>query len=122
MDGILRGCNLWIFELETAKVFEHTIERLFYAETYRIGDSVLPRKRVRAWLHHLNEIVLQDALAKLQSNEQKIRNATAFTMAVVFNSICEQQADLLTDPYLNSLQKIRPPDSGGKGGGFDCSS
>ena len=29
-----------------------------------------------------------------------MRNSTAYTMAVIFNTICETHSDLLVDPYL----------------------
>ena len=33
---ILENCSLWVFDPETAKVFENAIERLFYSESFRI--------------------------------------------------------------------------------------
>ncbi len=30
-----------------------------------------------------------------------MRNSTAYTMAVMFNTICEAHSDVLVDPYLN---------------------
>ena len=30
-----------------------------------------------------------------------MRNSTAYTMAVIFNTICETHSDVLVDPYLN---------------------
>ena len=36
---ILENCSLWVFDPETAKVFENAIERLFYTQEYRIGKA-----------------------------------------------------------------------------------
>ena len=47
--------------------------------------------------------VLQAVQAKLQRNQRDIKNSTAYVMAVIFNTICEAQSDLLVDPYLNGL-------------------
>ena len=30
-------------------------------------------------------------------------NSTAYTMATIFNEICESESDLMVDPYLNSI-------------------
>ena len=47
---------------------------------------------------------MQSALEKLQSNrERKVKNSTAYVMAVLLNSIWEQESDLLVDPFLNSM-------------------
>ena len=100
---ILENCSLWVFDPETAKVFENAIERLFYTREYRIGKAVLPQANVRSRLWDLDCVILQSVEGKLRQNQQNIKNSTAYTMAVIFNAICEAQSDLLLDPYLNSL-------------------
>ena len=105
LDDILDGCDLWAFPDATAKVFENAIERLFFSEQYRVGDAILPHKKVRAHLHQLDNLKLQDAAYKIAANtERKIKNTTAYTMAVIFNSIWECDSDVMCDPYLNSLR------------------
>ena len=105
LDEILEGCELYCFSPETAKVFENAIERLFYSDSFRIGNANLPQKRVRAKLRLLDCIILQNAEAKLKANlEQSIKNSTVYTMATIFNCIAENESDLLVDPYLNSLR------------------
>jgi hypothetical protein len=60
---------------------------------------------VRSHLHELNSIKLQTAEQKIARNTGKeIRNTTAYTMAVIFNSIWETESDVMNDPYLNSLR------------------
>lgn len=98
------ACELQIFEPEVAQVFENAIERLFYSDSFRIGNATLPQNRVRSRLHLLDCIILQTAEGKLRSNlERKIKNSTAYTMATIFNCIAESESDLLVDLYLNSL-------------------
>lgn len=104
---ILDGCELYYFDPETAKVFENAIERLFYSDSYRIGNATLPQKRVRAKLRHLNNIILQSAQQKLYANmDRDIKDSTAYTMAVIFNCITENDSDLMLDPYLNNLRAM----------------
>lgn len=103
LSQILESCELWIFDPDTAKVLANAIERLFYTQEYRIGKAVLPQANVRSRLWDLDGIILQSVVGKLKQNQRNIKNSTAYTMAVIFNAICESQSDLLLDPYLNSL-------------------
>lgn len=100
---ILENCELWAFDPETARVFANAIERLFYSDSFRIGKAVLPRANVRSRLWDLDGLILQSVQAKLKSNQREVKNSTAYTMAVIFNTICESHSDLLVDPYLNGI-------------------
>mgnify|MGYP001509693879 FL=1 len=105
LADILDACELYCFEPETAKVFENAIERLFYSDSFRIGNATLPQSRVRAKLRLLDGMVLRTAEDKLHANlEHNVKNSTAYTMAVIFTCIAESESDLLLDPYLNSLR------------------
>ncbi len=104
LQEILESCELDIFEPEVAKVFENAIERLFYSDSFRIGNATLPQNRVRSRLHLLDWMILDAAKSKLRLNlERKVKNSTAYTMATIFNCIAESESDLLVDPYLNHL-------------------
>ena len=112
LEEIIERCDLWTFDPATAKVFESAIERLFFSESFRIGNCVLPQRKVRSHLHELDQIKLQTAEHKISRNmDAEIRNTTAYVMAVIFNSICETESDLMCDPYLNSLRSM--PSTGG---------
>lgn len=101
---ILDACELECFAPETALVFENAIERLFYADSFRVGNATLPQSRVRARLRRLDGMILRDVERKLRANQERtVKNSTAFTMAVLFNAIAESESDLLIDPYLNSI-------------------
>ena len=103
--GILDACELQCFPSETARVFENAIERLFYADSFRVGNATLPQSRVRARLKLLDYTILQTAEAKLHANLDKpVKNSTAYTMATIFNCIAESESDLMVDPYLNGLR------------------
>ena len=108
---ILDACELYCFEPEAARVFENAIERLFYSDSFRIGNATLPQSRVRAKLRLLDGMILRDVESKLHANlEHNVKNSTAYTMAVHFNCITESESDLMADPYLNSLRA--PPERG----------
>lgn len=109
LQEILDACEMDIFEPEVARVFENAIERLFYSDSFRIGNATLPQSRVRSRLHLLDWMILDAAKVKLRSNlERPVKNSTAYTMVTIFNCIAESESDLLVDPYLNSIG--RPPD------------
>ena len=104
LTQILENCSLWVFDPETAKVFENAIERLFYADSFRIGNATLPQSRVRAKLRRLDGLILREAESKLRANQERnVKNSTAYTMAVLFNCIAESESDLMIDPYLNTI-------------------
>ena len=64
----MEACELHCFAVETARVFENAIERLFYADSFRVGNATLPQSRVRAKLKLLDYTILQNAEAKLHAN------------------------------------------------------
>ena len=104
LADILDACELYCFAPETARVFENAIERLYYSDSFRIGNATLPRSRARSKLHLLDGMVLRAAESKLHANlDREVKNSTAYTMAVIFNCISEFESDLMVDPYLNSL-------------------
>ncbi len=108
LTGILDACELQCFSSETARVFENAIERLFYADSFRVGNATLPQSRVRARLKLLDYTILQTAEAKLHANlDRPVKNSTAYAMATIFNCIAESESDLMVDPYLNGLRQ--PP-------------
>ena len=104
LTGILDACELSSFEPEMARIFETAIERLFYSDSFRVGNATLPQSRVRHRLHDLDNLTLRDTEQRLRANQERnIHNSIQYTMAVLFNCITEGESDLVVDPYLNSL-------------------
>lgn len=102
---ILDACELYCFAPETARVFENAVERLFYSDSFRIGNATLPKSRIRAKLRLLDGMVLRSVESKLAANlEREVKNSTAYTMVTILNCIAESESDLMVDPYLNSLR------------------
>ncbi len=104
LETILENCELDLFSPEVAGVFRNAVERLYYSSSFTLSGATLPREKIRSHLWELDGSVLQAALEKLQSNrDRRIKNSTAYVMAVILNSIWEQESDLLVDPFLNSM-------------------
>lgn len=111
--GILDACELFCFAPETARVFENAIERLFYSDSFRVGNATLPQSRVRAKLRLLDGMILRTAEQKLHANLDKdVKNSTAYVMSTLFNCIAESESDLIVDSYLNQLRAIPGPGGG----------
>lgn len=110
---ILDACELFCFDRETAMVFENAIERLFYSDSFRVGNATLPQSRVRAKLRLLDGMILRTAEQKLHANLDKdVKNSTAYVMSTLFNCIAESESDLIVDSYLNQLRAIPGPGGG----------
>ena len=101
-----------------AEVMRQAIERLFYSQSLKIGDAVYPGAYIRQSLERLDYDILQAAVGKITGNtSRKVRNSSAYVVAVLFNAIMEARSDLLVDPYLNFLRQNREDRRDGKGGG-----
>ena len=110
--SILDACELSYFDPDIARIFENAIERLFYSDSFRVGNAILPQCRVRSKLYLLNSMVLREAENKLRANTTvQVRNSTNYVMSTIFNCITELDSDLIVDPYLNTL---RAPPKGGE--------
>lgn len=107
LDDILENCQLDTFDQEERKILYDALERLFYSESLRIGNAVLPREKVRSRMYEIDAVTLQSALSKLHKNEKPIKNMTAYVMSTIFNCITEDCTLLHVDPYLNSLRRDR---------------
>lgn len=107
LDDILENCQLDTFDQEERKILYDALERLFYSESLRIGNAVLPREKVRSRMYEIDAVTLQSALSKLHKNEKPIKNMTAYVMSTIFNCITEDCTLLHVDPYLNLLRRDR---------------
>ena len=108
---ILSNISLAYFDDGDAAVIRDAVERLYFTQSLRIGSAVYPNDRIRAHLRRLDDDIVQDALCRLHNNRDKIKNSSAYTLTVLFNTIMESKSDMLLDPYLNHLraQKVKAP-------------
>lgn len=104
LDVVLKKCEMHLFTQEAETSFTLAIERLFFIQQFKIGNSLIPNAVVRRTLMRLNGSILQTVQDKLMQNTEPIKNPTAYIMAVIFNEILESDAGLLIDPDLNSIR------------------
>jgi len=104
LEEILEGCELDVLPEDEAGVFRNAVTRLFYSESFRVGNAVLPGPVIRSHLHELDGTVILDTREKLRRNlDKQVKNSTAYIMATLLNNIWECRSDLMVDPYLNSM-------------------
>ena len=101
LEKILQNCELDIFPDDEADVFRFAIERLYYSKSFTLGNAEFPRAAVRAYLEKLTTSTLQVSRDKIRSNKTEIKNAMGYVMTVIFNTICEENAEYMLDPFLN---------------------
>ncbi len=95
------------------------LRRLFYTQEYRNREGCpAPGQCALHACGIWTAPSLQSVEGKLRQNQRNVKNSTAYTMAVIFNAICESQSDLLLDPYLNSIGGA--PAGSEKGGENQC--
>lgn len=95
IDTILEQCELEIFPKQEQVILQSAIERLYFSERLRLGGAVLPRDRIRSYLHLLSPDTLITALDVLRRNRKPVKNTIAYAMSVIFNGISQQFSDLL---------------------------
>jgi hypothetical protein len=101
---IFDNCEVDVLPEDEAGVFRNAITRLFYSESFRAGNAVLPRQIIRSHLNNLDSLVIIDTREKLRLNlDKRVKNSTSYIMATLLNNIWECKSDLMVDPYLNSI-------------------
>ena len=105
LDDILELCQLDTFPEEEKKILYDALERMYYSESLKVGDAILPQDKVRSRMYELNATLLQGVIDKLHTNDKQIKNITAYVMSTVFNTITEEYSLLHIDPYLNAMRR-----------------
>ena len=108
IDGIIENCELESFTPEVAAVFRNAVERMYYSGSLKVGDAVFPQSTVRSYLYLLDHFKVDLAYQKIRQNMSEIRNATAYVTVVLFNCICEEEAEFMLDPFLNQMASYKP--------------
>ena len=104
-ERIIKKCNLESFDDEEQKILYDALERMYYTKEFKIGDAVLPQKKVRSRMYELNDSILRSAIFNLHKNDRKIKNITGYVMSTIFNCITEEYSLLHVDPYLNAMRR-----------------
>jgi hypothetical protein len=97
LEEIFERCELWIWDDATMDMFKSAIERLYYSESLKIGNAVLPREKVRSYLNLLDAEILTESYEALKQNRDRIRNVTGYVMSVLINGVCEKESGLLVN-------------------------
>lgn len=100
--AILQQCELSRYEPEEAAVFRDAVCWLYYCDRLQLGACTYPQGYVHKTLRRLNADVLDEALYKLQRNENEaISNTLVYTAKVIFSTILEMGSETLLDPVIN---------------------
>ena len=100
--AILQQCALSRYEPEEAAVFRDAVSWLYYCGRLQLGACTYPQGYVRETLRRLNADVLDEALYKMQRNENEaISNTLVYTAKVIFSTILEMGSDAILDPVIN---------------------
>ena len=95
LNEILNHCELALFQENIQRMFRAAIERLYYSDTVKIGNSRLPGKKIRSYLELLDADALISVLDKMKQNQAKIINPTGYMMSMIFNELCEKDSGLI---------------------------
>ena len=104
-EKIIENCNLDSFEPEERKILYDALERMYFTKEFKVGDAILPQKKVRSRMYELNSGILRSAIFNLHQNDRKIKNITGYVMSTIFNCITEEYSLLHVDPYLNAMRR-----------------
>ena len=100
--AILQQCQLSRYEPEEAEAFCDAVSWLYYCGRLQLGACTYPQRYVRETLRRLNADVLDEALYKMQQNENEaISNTLVYTAKIIFSTILEMGSDALLDPVIS---------------------
>lgn len=95
IHDILSCCELKIFPPEAQQMFTLAIERLYYSESLKAGNAVLPQTKLRSYLNLLDTEVLTGVYDKLCRDKPKMKNRAAYLMVMIMNELLEKNFDSL---------------------------
>lgn len=100
--AILQQCQLSRYEPEEAAVFRDAVCWLYYCGRLQLGACTYPQGYVRETLLRLDADVLDEALYRMQRNENEaISNTLVYTAKIIFSTILEMGSDAILDPVIN---------------------
>ena len=95
IHDILSCCELEIFPPEAQQMFLLAVERLYYSESLKLGNAVLPQTKLRSYLNLLDTEVLTGVYDKLCRDKPKMKNRAAYLMVMIMNELLEKNFDSL---------------------------
>lgn len=104
--AVLQQCALSRYDPEEADVFRDAVSWLYYCGRLQLGACTYPQGYVRETLRRLTADVLDEALYKLQKNDNEaLSNTLVYTAKVIFSTILEIRSDALLDPVINRAKR-----------------
>ena len=95
IQEIFARCELHLFTENIRQMLIQAVERLYYSESLKIGNAVLPKSTVRNYLNFLDGEVLMSTVESIKANEGRIVNPMAYLMSTIINAICEKESNLI---------------------------
>lgn len=95
LENIKQKCELYLFKESQRNIIENTLDLMFYSNTLKIGQAVLPQEIVRSRMQLLNASIIFYAFDKLKylKQDSKIHNSTNFIISCLYNAITEYYSD-----------------------------
>jgi|GEM_PF-4033686 len=102
LSDIYAQCELcdqaiWGEDIELA--FKFAIDKLYYSESYKLGESVIPQAKIRSYLKLLDSDILSNVYHVTAQNGNPVKNTMRYLTSVLLNTLFEMQSDLLFIPY-----------------------
>ena len=95
LEEILERCELSIFREEVRDMFASAVERLYYADSFRLGGANLPGTSIRRMLRSLTGDDLLSVAEAMRKNETPVKNPAAYVMAMLLNQITGRYGGLI---------------------------
>ena len=112
LQYIFSKCELHIFVPNVQQMLKQAIERLFYSESFKIGDARLPKSKIRSYLWLLDADILNSVMESVKACESTVVNPMAYLMSTIINAICEKESSFLINlppDYIRQDEIYTPP-------------
>ena len=87
-------------------MFRDAVSWLYYCGRLQLGACTYPQGYVRETLRRLTADVLDEALYKLQKNDNEaLSNTLVYTAKIIFSTILEMGSDAILDPVINRSKR-----------------
>jgi len=118
LQNIFRKCELHIFVPNVQQMLRQAVERLFYSESFKVGDARLPQAKIRSYLQLLDADILNSVMESVKACESTVVNPMAYLMSTIINAICEKESGFLINlppEYIRQDEIYTPPQNYDKG-------
>ncbi len=114
LQYIFSKCELHIFVPNVQQMLKQAIERLFYSESFKVGDARLPKAKIQSYLLLLDADILNSVMESVKACESTVINPMAYLMSTIINAICEKESGFLISlppEYIRQDEIYTPPEN-----------